>query len=1076
MKQLKKTLLTLVALLAVTTGAWADGSWTSGDCTVTLSGGTLTVSGNGEMYGDYDDVDEKAPWVSSASSITSLVIEDGVTYIGDYAFYNLSALTSVTFGKDVANINIHAFDKCTSLTEFTFPASVKKIEANVLNNCTNLTEVTILATDLERMFNAPFYKCGNLKTINIYAETPCVINSTTFSDIANLEHIYVPAGSVNAYQNALNWTNVASYIAAMPAQASSGTPVNITWDAATRTATFTQPAGNVMVTASYYDVAEFADNGEPKAETGVLANTDAPLVSAGVVKNIGNSTTPMGTVMYCVKQQTGNTAPTAPDYNDEGWTDEVPTADGLVQGTYYVWYYIKGAEPANIADRNDQNTCNDTPIFVLGSTGFVEVGPEPSYTVELADATTEATNWKAGKNNETPTAFPLEGVKKGDKVTVKYEGQRKVIGVKAEKKAGPKTYTELNGGEVLHVGDILNFSDANVSYSFGGYNLKPSNCPFTVLRANITGAQFNPTATPADDGEYYVMQAKGGDYYFAGKNLPATATSDGLLITINSVEGNYKYGTISVLEPKVYDSGEIDLRTLEVGDILREGITLNDNTNNSDQLALEVGRYAKTFNNKTTTPTTRQSFDTDQIGAIGENGQIVDEDLGTFTPLSAAGKACTEWIVLAIEDVNIPQYSLNYKKVVVGGYRDPNIVDIDPVAGKTNEWVLDMPASNVVLTPRYASATIFDADDAEKQAYETLKEAIQNVQNGETIVLDWDVTITAQDEPATTKTTQGGVKFTIDFNGHTIDGLAHGTEGCIILNNEGDEITFIDSSTNQADQAGGLKGVVNRGNVDNVKVIFDGGCYNFGDINLTAAILNNLYSGSNSVCNLADGKEFIDIENAADDGFRYYVDYKTFELTIGAGRFDTFYDTQNVTLDAETPAGVGLYTISSINADRTEATVVALADPIAAAGTPFLVYNGTADKLTVKLKVTPTNPSNSQMHAAAFQGTAVDKTFDDDMMAAYDYYALSGGKIFVPVYEKGTLGKNQCWLEFAKSAGAPARGITLVFEESETTEITTTDVTDETDGAWYDLSGRKLDGEPTTKGVYVKDGKKVVVK
>ena len=392
-------------------------------------------------------------------------------------------------------------------------------------------------------------------------------------------------------------------------------------------------------------------------------------------------------------------------------------------------------------------------------------------------------------------------------------------------------------------------------------------------------------------------------------------------------------------------------------------------------------------------------------------------------------------------------------------------------------WIIEaMPAYDVVLTPRYASATIYDADDAEKQAYETLMEAIANVQDGETIVLDWDVTITAQDEPATTKTTQGGVKFTIDFNGHTIDGLAHGTEGCIILNNEGDEITFIDSSTNQADQAGGLKGVVNRGNVDNVKVIFDGGCYNFGDINLTAAILNNLYSGSNSVCNLADGKEFIDIENAADDGFRYYVDYKTFELTIGAGRFDTFYDTQNVTLDAETPAGVGLYTISSINADRTEATVVALADPIAAAGTPFLVYNGTADKLTVKLKVTPTNPSNSQMHAAAFQGTAVDKTFDDDMMAAYDYYALSGGKIFVPVYEKGTLGKNQCWLEFAKSAGAPARGITLVFEESETTEITTTDVTDETDGAWYDLSGRKLDGEPTEKGVYIKDGRKVVVK
>ena len=40
MIQIKKTILTLVALLAVTTGAWAQGPWTSGDCTVTLNGGS----------------------------------------------------------------------------------------------------------------------------------------------------------------------------------------------------------------------------------------------------------------------------------------------------------------------------------------------------------------------------------------------------------------------------------------------------------------------------------------------------------------------------------------------------------------------------------------------------------------------------------------------------------------------------------------------------------------------------------------------------------------------------------------------------------------------------------------------------------------------------------------------------------------------------------------------------------------------------------------------------------------------------------------------------------------------------
>ena len=527
----------------------------------------------------------------------------------------------------------------------------------------------------------------------------------------------------------------------------------------------------------------------------------------------------------------------------------------------------------------------------------------------------------------------------------------------------------------------------------------------------------------------------------------------------------------------VYDSGNIDLRTLNVGDILREGITLNDNTNNSDQLALEVGRYAKTFNNKTTTPTTRQSFDTDQIGAIGENGQIVDGDLGTFTPLSAAGKACTEWIVLAIEDVNIPQYSLNYKKVVVGGYRDPNIVDIDPVAGKTNEWVLDMPASNVVITPRYASATIFDADDAEKQAYETLKEAFAKVQDGDVIKLDWNVTLTEQ---LTTPQRNGNpIHFTLDFNGYTItDASSMGGYNCIELSN-GDMMFLTDESE---DKNGGLKGMV--AGLQGSRIVFKGGRYDFGQ-GLAATNIQSMwdnYFAPNFGWQMAENKEFVNTHNgsADDDGFFVCVAWKDFELTIGSKKFDTFYLDENIKLADETPQLVGLYTITEINETRTKATATALTG-VVEASLPILVYNGTEEEQTVKIKVTADEAdaeNQGKTPIENFQGTATDREFTDVMMAAADFYALSDGILFVPVLDPGTLGKNQCWLQFnhANGGNAPARGITLVFEESEATEITTTDVTDETDDSWYDLSGRKLDGEPTEKGVYIKSGKKVVVK
>ena len=439
MIQLKKTILTLVALLAVTTQAWADGSWTSGDCTVTLSGGTLTVSGNGEMYGDYDDVDEKAPWVSSASSITSLVIEDGVTYIGDYAFYNLSALTSVTFGKDVARIDDHAFYKCTSLTEITFPASVKEIGPNILANCSNLTEVTFLATDLVRMENAPFYNCGNLKTINIYAETPCDISSTTFSEIANLEHIYVPAGSVDAYKTA--WPNVASYIAAMPAQ---GTAVNFTRGTGDKINEWTMdggmPAGNVTVEPEYYAQAMFATEGNevltPTAAEDAIAGTDAPLIEEGTVAKAGQTDDAQGQVMYAVT----TTADAAPALT--AFSATVPTAEDYDDATtVFVWYYIQGADAPTGTVPSDDNTFSDSDISATPLT--VNVLPN-KFTLTFDPAPVEKVDVTVDGQAATPAQDgKLENVPMGKqvKLTAKTGYKLKKVEVKKGGAAAAKTIT-----------------------------------------------------------------------------------------------------------------------------------------------------------------------------------------------------------------------------------------------------------------------------------------------------------------------------------------------------------------------------------------------------------------------------------------------------------------------------------------------------------------------------------------------------------------------------------------------------------------------------------------------------------
>ena len=286
---------------------------------------------------------------------------------------------------------------------------------------------------------------GNIEANSYKIQCQGKVTGTT------LEKVYVASGS---------GTLTDPYVFAPGPAASAATTVPLNWDAATpNTATLTNgmPAGNVTVSVEYFPQAEFAKSTDetlaPTAIPDVPANTDAPIVTPGTVANIGTSEVKQGTLMYYVKQATGNTDPEAPTYDTKGWTDKVPTADGLAQGDAYVWYYIKGAEPAQGTARTDDNTRSDSDIKPLGTDGIVTLAAEPTYDVEFAE----------GVNPEPPaepewTATPNTGVKKGTEVTVTYSGSKKVIGVKAEKKKAPaETTVTLTTGEI---GDLFSW-DSN---------------------------------------------------------------------------------------------------------------------------------------------------------------------------------------------------------------------------------------------------------------------------------------------------------------------------------------------------------------------------------------------------------------------------------------------------------------------------------------------------------------------------------------------------------------------------------------------------------------------------------------
>ena len=129
----------------------------------TLSNGVLTVSGHGDME-DYSW--ESVPWYSDQDSIREIVIEDGITSIGDTAFYTCKNLRHVTIPESVTSIGNDAFNYCSSITEIALPSGIKTIGDRVFRYCTSLVSIEI-PDSTESLGRDVFWHCTKLKKIDV---------------------------------------------------------------------------------------------------------------------------------------------------------------------------------------------------------------------------------------------------------------------------------------------------------------------------------------------------------------------------------------------------------------------------------------------------------------------------------------------------------------------------------------------------------------------------------------------------------------------------------------------------------------------------------------------------------------------------------------------------------------------------------------------------------------------------------------------------------------------------------------------------------------------------------------------
>jgi len=182
---------------------------------------TLYITGSGPMD-DYASPADR-PWNQYASEIQSVVIENGITSVGDRAFSNCSSLTSVTIPNSVTSINNSAFSGCSGLTSVTIPNSVTSIGQNAffLSGLTSVNIPDSVATIGSRAFGSSrltsviipdsvtsigeiaFSECSNLTSVKI-SNNVTSIEAGAFSTCRKLTSVAIPNGVTSIGQNAFN--------------------------------------------------------------------------------------------------------------------------------------------------------------------------------------------------------------------------------------------------------------------------------------------------------------------------------------------------------------------------------------------------------------------------------------------------------------------------------------------------------------------------------------------------------------------------------------------------------------------------------------------------------------------------------------------------------------------------------------------------------------------------------------------------------------------------------------------------------------------------------------------------------
>ena len=210
----------------------------------------------------------------------------------------------------------------------------------------------------------------------------------------------------------------------------------------------------------------------------------------------------------------------------------------------------------------------------------------------------------------------------------------------------------------------------------------------------------------------------------------------------------------------------------------------------------------------------------------------------------------------------------------------------------------------------------------------------------------------------------------------------------------------------------------------------------------------------------------------------------TKKIVLGniTGEYATYYDgTDNLNKPINADHGYTIYLVTGISWGSNPIVVTLTSINYIPANRPVLLYNYNNYLSNQTFHLTKYTPSSALPTTSNdFIGITSNTNYKDLITTGKDaIYALKGNN-FVRA-TGGTLAAHRCYIAKPTTAGARSHApayLTIGNGNSDTTDIEVEDIKIDKffSNEWYTLDGKKLDGMPTTKGIYLNNGMKVVIK